>query len=545
MTESRKIWPLAIVTALVCMIVYLKALSCDFLNFDDHEFVLNNSYLKNFDWNLVEWAFTTIAPISGSWIPLSWLSYALDHLIWGLNPVGFHLTNILLHSVNAGLVVMIADRILRNRLSEFDPALDLKILYPAALLLAGLLFGIHPLRVESVVWITERRGVLNGVFALLSILYYLHFAEGVESGADGRKTKVPYFLSLSFLLLSFMAKPISVVIPALMLVLDWYPLQRIRRETVTRVIFEKVPFFFFAFTMTAVSIYLGGQDGGLKTGAASLPFWQKVVLSGNAIFEYIQLTIWPVGILPLRIIEDPIPSAYIVKGCAVAILFIVVCIFCERRWIAATSLCFILPILPVLAFFQMNDVAYAARYTYLPSVALSITGAVLLVRVYLAIRDGYQRYLVAGLAVSLLLFYGIVTQLQIGIWKDSGTFWSRVIEYQPYARAYFLRGLFFVDSGKFQAAIKDYTSCLDLAARERLPAGYFANIYGFRGEAFETAGQFQDAVEDFNSAIRINPHPLYFYHRGEALRRLGRIRESAEDSSRAGRAKGQMAWIDL
>ena len=535
----------ALVVAAVCLICYLRALSCKFLNFDDQDFVVNNTYLRALDWNLVKWSFTSVASISGSWIPLSWLSFALDYRLWGLNPAGFHLTNILLHGVNAALVVLIADRIYRLRVTELPQEVHPKYYYPAMLLLAGLIFGLHPLRVEAVVWVTERRGVLNGVFALLSIYYYLDYAARMKTEGKSGAARRAYLLSLATLVISLLAKPSSVVMPALMLVLDWYPLKRLEKPALLGVIREKVPFFLVAGVMTVATVYLGAQDGGLQAGAAGLSFWQKIVLSGNALFEYVRLTLWPFGILPLKIIATPIPFTYTIKAIIAFLCCVVVALLWKRRWLTATFLGFLLPILPVLTFFQMNDVVYAARYTYLPAVALSIAAPPLIVRGYEACADrGPQlRYLFVAAVAGCLLFYAGMTQFLIGTWQDSGTLWSRVIAFQPHDRAYFLRALYYVDAGQYRSAIDDYTSCLDIAEKERLPENYVVNIIAFRGEAYERAGRYQEAVADFSAAIRMNPHPLYYYHRGRALMALGRSAEAASDLARAGSAKGQMFWI--
>ncbi|GAM10565.1 transmembrane and TPR repeat-containing protein [Geobacter sp. OR-1] len=536
---------IALAAGLICLLVYLRALSCGFLNFDDHDFVVNNLPLRSFDWNLIKWAFTTVIPISGSWIPLSWLSFALDYQIWGLDPFGFHLTNILLHAVNTVLVVLITDRICRDRLPEFGIPSDSAYLYPLLLLLSGLFFAIHPLRVESVVWVTERRGVLNGVFYLLALLFYLRYVDRVPGSGTAWYRSGNYYLSLLFMLVSFMAKPSSVVIPALLLVLDWYPLNRLRKETLAPVLAEKLPFFFFAGVMAVASVYLGAQGGALQAGAAGLSFWQKTVLSGNAIFEYCRLTLYPVGIIPVRIILNPIPATYALKAACVAAATIAAGFAWQRRWVPALWLLFLIPILPVLTFFQMNSVEYAARYTYLPSVATAIAGAVILTRAGCRLAALRSKLLFSALTLGLILFYAGMTQRLTAVWQNSGTMWTRVIQFQPFDRAFFLRGLYYVDAGNFLAAVQDYTTCLKIAGQERLPQEYVMNIHAFRGEAFFKWGRYEESVQDLTAAIAIKPHPLYFYHRGTTLRAMGLEREAEADFIRAGRAQGQMAWINI
>lgn len=539
---------IAVTAAVICSAVYLRALSCDFVNFDDHEFILNLVPLRTFDLNFIRWAFTTIVPIAGAWIPLNWISLALDYQLWGgLDPRGFHLTSLLLHVVNVCLVVLIADALCRQRFAAVAEGQQTKYLYPVMLLLSGLLFGLHPLRVEAVVWMTERRGVLNGLFALSSVLFYLRYLQQKESScaASGYFSRY-YLLSIAAFICSLMAKPVSVVLPALLLVLDWFPLGRLRQETLKVIVSEKIPYLIIAAAITAVSVSIGVKGGFISYEL--LPFGQRCILSGNAIFEYVRLTIFPLGILPQRIITTPFPFSYSVRTVAVVVA-ICLCLGGARkqRWLPAAMLLFLIPLVPVLPFFQANDWLYGPRHTYLPSVAISIMAAygITLGLRRLSRKGGYRYLLAVCLTAALLVFHGTVTYQRIGDWQDSGTMWTRVITHQPYSRAYFLRGLHYVDAGQFMAAVDDYTTCLNISVEENYPEVYRINIYAHRGEALAGAGRYEEAVRDFTTAIGRIPDPLYYYHRGMALKALGKMKEAEEDLHRAGRTKGQMRWIEL
>ena len=216
---ARNTTTIALAAGLICLLVYLRALSCGFVNLDDPYFILNNEAIRRLDGKLLAWAFGQ--PGFDLWIPLTWLSLAVDYRFWGLNPLGYHLTNILLHAANTVLVVLIADRLCRIRFGEVWGAAGRPYLYPGMLLLAGLLFGIHPLRVESVAWVTERKDVLNGLLSLGSVLLYLRYVQRKEAGQGGSGA---YLCSLFLFALSLMAKSVSVVLPAVLLVADWYPL---------------------------------------------------------------------------------------------------------------------------------------------------------------------------------------------------------------------------------------------------------------------------------------------------------------------------------
>src|SRR6185369_5527675 len=185
-------------------------------------------------------------------MPLTWISLAIDYHFWGLDPFGYHLTNVVLHVVNTALVVMIADQLVGHLNSAHPENRRVKgvevgsegvslppCLYSCVLLLAGLLWALHPLRVESVVWVTERKDVLNGLFSLGTIHFYLRYARVRDAAGNNGVATRNYIISLLSLLLSLMAKPASVVIPVMLLVADWYPLGRLQAGRLRPVVLEK------------------------------------------------------------------------------------------------------------------------------------------------------------------------------------------------------------------------------------------------------------------------------------------------------------------
>jgi tetratricopeptide (TPR) repeat protein len=290
---------------------------------------------------------------------------------------------------------------------------------------------------------------------------------------------------------------------------------------------------------------------GVKGGLISyklLSFSQRCILSGNAIFEYVRLMLFPFGILPQRIITYPFPASYSVKTVvAVTAIFLSVWTVRKNRWLPAAMLMFLIPIVPVLPFFQANDWLYGPRYTYLPSVAVSIMAAYGITLGLGRIRgSGRGSLYVAAfcLTAALIIFHAVITFQRIGDWKNSATMWTRIIENKPYSRAYFLRGLHYVDERQYMAAVADYSTCLEISVQEKFPEIFQINIYAHRGEALAGAGRYEEAVRDFTSAISGIPNPIYFYHRGMALKSLGKDKESEEDFRRAGNAKGQMRWIE-
>ncbi|RII26160.1 MAG: hypothetical protein CXR31_10655 [Geobacter sp.] len=528
---------LALIAGLICLLVYLRALSCGFVNLDDPDYVLNNPLIRQLDGELFRAAFTQAHV--GWWMPLTWISLAVDYHFWGLNPVGYHLTNILLHTVNTGLVVLIADRLYRHALPESLRKGNHRLLYPATLLLAGLLFGLHPLRVESVTWVTERKDVLNGLFSLGAVVCYLRYAERArESKGAGRL----YVASLGFFICSLMAKSVSVVLPVMLLVLDWYPLGRWRQGVpVRQLLGEKLPFLVLSLLMSAATMYFTAQTQYLVSYDI-FPFSQRLVVSGTAIVEYCRLLLVPVGIIPLFMIPDPIPFDYTVKAIVAGVICIGIYLGRKHVWLPATWLTFIFPLLPVLAFFQNGDQAYAARFTYLPSLGPSIAAAGLLAVGYgrLARLSRWGGGLLVTAIMVLLMWYAGMTLRLIAVWDNPGTLWSRVIAVEPGAQAYKERGVYHYNTGNHAAAVDDFTQAISLVTSVWRP--YVYNLYAYRGEALWAAGRYSEAIQDLTAAIDLNPRPSYYHYRGLSLQALGRGQDAAEDFRRAGPAPGSIDW---
>jgi biotin transporter BioY len=534
----------ALVAGLVCFAVYLRSLACGFVNYEDPEYVIGNPVIRHFDKDFWYWAFTTV-PLN-FWVPLLWVSFALDYHFWGLDPTGYHLTNVILHAVNTGLVVLIADRFYRSSLLARAEYAGSRYLYPALLLLAALLFGIHPARVESVAWITERKDVLNGLFALASVYFYLRYQE--KKGAGGHQSAGrDYIVSLVLFLLSLMAKPGSIFMPFALLVMDWYPLGRVQKGRVRTLLLEKGAYLLLATPVIAASIIGRALQGGYNS-LMDFPFAVRLVAAGNSILEYFRLMLFPVGILPYYHLPRPVPTLYIFKaGITYALLCCLVVCLVKGKWprLVSLALSFVVTLFPVLHFFADGyQVILAPRYTYLASLLPVVIVAAMLVNGYLRLaawRNGAGS-LFASLVVALLLFYGVTSYRLIGDWHDSGTMWSTVIAHQPFEKAYFYRGEYLASQGRYLDAVNDYTTCITLSAGITGPRIY--NVYAFRGYALMKAGYYPDALDDFTTALSMYTHPLYYYYRGLVLRELGRFVDAEEDFRRAGPVDGQLSWME-
>ena len=509
--ENKKLYLIACVAGLVCLMVYLPALTCDFINFDDPEYVIENTAIRSMGTEFWHWAFYTI-PLN-YWTPLLWISFAIDFKLWGLNPFGYHLTNIILHAVTTVLLVVFADKVyvLSGCIMEYRRS---RFIYPGILLAAGFLFALHPARVESVVWVTERKDVLNGVFTIGFLVLYLRYLRKKNDTVEVRGKWITFYFSLLLFMFSMLVKPSSFLIPYALLLMDWYPLKRFSRETFRSLLLEKLPFMACGAIIVSISIYFRMNEGGFNS-LTDFPLSVRTAAAGNAIIEYFMLMLLPVNIIPYDILPRAMPMLYIYKA-AVAGIFLFATVVIAKRFpaFAVSVLFFVVTILPSLHFITDGyQTVISPLYTYLPSILACILGAPVLVLVVhkTAVSAGrYGVYMAMVLVSGLFVFYVGTTVTLIGNWKNSGVMWSKVIEQKPFDKAYYFRALYLADKGQYIAAIGDYSTCLELATIFTLPDIH--NVYAFRGYALTKAGYYQDAVDDFTTAISLYPHKLYYLH---------------------------------
>ena len=275
--------------------------------------------------------------LMGHWMPLTWLSLALDWCIWGMNPFGYHLTSVLLHGLAAALFYLVARRLSRRRLPGRG---EWALTIGAAL--AALLFALHPLRVESVAWITERRDVLAGVFFLAAILAYL--GRWTPDGAPHPHERLRYLASLALFAGALASKSMTVTLPAVLLVLDVYPLRRLGAGAggwlggaARRVWLEKVPFVLLGTVAAAVAIWIGSAVGNLAP-MGRIGILERLAISAYSLVFYLWKTVVPLGLSPMYELPNPIePWHWTFVGSALAIAVITTAALgLARRWPAAS-----------------------------------------------------------------------------------------------------------------------------------------------------------------------------------------------------------------
>lgn len=520
----------ALAAGIICFLVYLPALNGDFINYDDNIFITNNPAIRVMDLEFIKWALFT--SYSGWWMPLVWISFAVDYHFWGLNPLGFHLTNILLHAFNVGLVVLIADRVLG--LAGYYRA-KVNPLPTLTILLAGLLWGLHPINVESVAWVVERKNVLNGIFSLNCVLFYLIYLEKRDLQGERRVAVGSYVLSTVLLLLALMTKPVSVVIPPVLLVLDVCLFGRLQKGTIWWVLVEKIPYLVLS-ALIALTTVLLAAGNSLLLPLSVYPLTSRFISTGAAIFDACRLFLYPVDIIVMYLIPNPLPPSYTIKM-AVIVCFTLFCLYSVKKkpWLTATWLCFLIPLLPALHFFINSVHGFCAHLVYQSSIAPCIAVAATVGLVYqktLTMTSKLPRLLISAVVAALLVFYVVLTEDLLKEWKNSETLWTRVINIRPVGRAYFLRAIYLVEKGRYSEAIDD----LQISIKMAVNAGYpnVNELFALRADSLHKIGRYEEALVDFTAAINVSPRANYYYHRGLVFKALGKNRESEYDFSMAG-----------
>ena len=519
-------WLPALLLALAVIALYWPAARFDFINFDDPLYVADNDHVKQgLTWDGLRWAFTAF--YASNWHPLTWLSHMADCQFFGAHPGAHHLVNVLFHAANTGLLFALLRNLTGARWRSA--------------LVAGL-FALHPLHVESVAWISERKDVLSTFFGLLCLMAYARYVgksrvhpPSPGSGATGSpKSKGYYFLALLFFALGLMSKAMLVTWPFVMLLLDWWPLQRFKVQgsgfRVRSLVVEKIPFFALAAAASVVT-FVAQRNGGAVVAMENLPLGER---AGNAMISYCRYlgkTFWPTDMA----VYYPHPGHWPVSEVLLAgvlLAGISALVFMRRRqpFMLMGWLWFVGTLAPVIGLMQVGQQAMADRYTYIPSVGiliLTIWGAHELAR-----RWRHQATVLSLAGTAAVVLCAVLTQRQLGYWQDSETLFRHALDVTRNnytALDNFGNALF--DQGRIDEAICQFQEALRLKPDD-------ANAHYNLGAALGAKGQFDEAIIQFQTAIRLKPGDAWdYYDLGVALANKGQTDEAIRQFQTALRLK--------
>jgi protein O-mannosyl-transferase len=515
--------------ALVTFIVFSPALRNGFVNWDDFETIVENQNFRGFTWTHLRWMFTTFH--MGHYQPLSWVTFGLDYWLWEVKPFGYHLTNILLHSANAVVFYFVTLRLIAIA-APISSAVVLRL----AAGFSALLFAIHPLRVESVAWATERRDVLSGFFLLLTVLCYLKAVSAEMNHKGGRPWMI---MSAALYVPSLLAKAAGMTLPLVLLLLDVYPLRRLggaRRwfgTDVRRVWLEKLPFFIAALAAGAVALAAQQKAGALvSTETHDLAGRTVQVLYG--ISFYIVKTLWPTNLAPLYELPSDLHFFHwrLILAAVLFLLFSVSFFLARHRWPAAVTswLVYLLLLAPVLGVAQAGLQLVADRYSYLSCMVWAILFASLFIRLWPS-ADGIPRTGVTPLFIAIPLFVlfslGVLTWRQTEIWRDSERLWNHALAVSPSSMAHFHVARFTAQRGDLSGAEKHLRRAIEINPANDVIHSNLALVLARQGNLTE-------ATAHFYRALKINPaDPATLNNMGITLAQQGKLDEAVQHFQRA------------
>jgi Flp pilus assembly protein TadD len=488
----------AVGLSLAALAVFWPATSAQFVNYDDNVYVTENAQVKaGLSVEGVRWAFTTFR--AGNWHPLTWISHMADVSIWGMNPRGHHLTSVVLHAVSVALVFLI--------LARATGALGLA----AA---AAALFGLHPLRVESVAWVAERKDVLSATMGLGAILAYVIWTE--------RPTKARYAAVVALYVLSLLAKPMLVTLPVLLLLLDFWPLSR-------RSYRDKLPLAALAAASCVVTLIAQHAGGAIAT-TGMFPLGVRLENAAVSTVTYAVRTVWPSGLAVFYPHPEGRLAAATVFGAVLVLAAAGVAAWQARRrfpYVTTGLSWFLVSLVPVIGIVQVGSQAMADRYTYLPSVGLFI------VAVWGIAAVVPRREPLAAVAVAACVALAVATRAQLASWQDSQALFSRAVEVTQgnfvahvnlgailrergdldgsraqlmeatriapgYGKAWYQLGVTLAAAGRPAEAEQAYRHALDVEPGN-------SEIHFDRGVLLSEAGKHDLAIEEFSEACRLDP----------------------------------------
>jgi tetratricopeptide (TPR) repeat protein len=511
-TTPRRAWVTTLLVA-ATVVAFSPVLWNGFVNWDDDLGFTNNPHYRGLSASHLGWMFTTMN--GGHYKPFVWITFGLDYLLWGMEPRGYHLTSLVLHLVNVVLVFGLVRMLLR--LAGLAAGWRREMAATAG----TLFFALHPLRVESVAWLSERNGMMAAGFYILAVIAYLRAQEA-------RPSSRWLAVSLGCFTLGLASKATGMTLPLLLLVLDVYPLRRLR-VGVGRLVIEKLPYVLLAAGAVVLSAY-GVERALASRSLAEHGLLPRIAQSAFGLCFYLWKTVLPVRLSPVYLLEanlDPMRPRYVL--CLLAVLGVTAALVLVRRhrpWALAAWLAYLVLALPILGFVQRGFQITADRYTYL----ICLPWAVL---VAAAAWRFAQSRVALGASVVGLAVLGFLTFRQAEAWRSSRSLWEQALRVDPTNYiAYLNRGADRASAQDLLGAISDYTHALRLkpgdpltsynrgTIRQRLRdldgalADYSAAIRGYdryvsayhdRGTVWHAKGDFQAAIADYTEALRRDP----------------------------------------
>lgn len=530
-------WLVSLSLGIVTLLVFSPALRNGFV-WDDIPNLVANRHYRGLGWEQLRWAATAIH--LGHYIPLTWLSFAVDYVLWDMNPVGYHLSNAVLHAVGVALFYFVAARLLRKATTLTGTALFL------ATVAAALFFAVHPMRVESVAWVTERRDVLSGVFLFATVLLYLRACE--VDGSIRRRLLVASVVTYG---LALAAKSILMTFPAVVVLLNVYPLRRLAGRGACygpagrALLTETTPFLLLG-ALFALPAYLAQAEA---TALGVYPWPTRIVVAVYALWFYLVKMMLPVNLSPLY--EVPIPlnplEPRFVVGSIGVLAISAVMLMLRRRWPAGLALWayYAIALSPTLGIVVRAGFQLAAdRYSYVGCLGWALLVGAAVGTVSRAAQRGAIRpalaKLAAGAAVTWFVALGVLTWQQVQIWRDGERLWSHAVQVNPNcALCQANLGLVRLAQGAPAAALPHLERAVELRPDRVLVRADLGLAFAGLGRLPEAAAQYEEVLARRPDAAPVRQHLAL------ALAQMGRPDEAVAQLRVAALAAAADAGVQM
>ena len=491
---------LGIVMIATVLAVYCQIAGHDFIDFDDGIYILNNTHVRTgLTIENIRWALTSMS--ASNWHPLTWVSHMLDCRLYGLHPAGHHLTGLFLHVANTLLLFLVLRTATGNRWKSA---------------LVAILFGIHPLHIESVAWVSERKDVLSGFFWMLVILSYLQYA---RKGKTHR-----YLLALALFALGLMAKPMLVTLPFVLLLFDFWPLGRFpsgASRSLLHMLYEKIPFFILSIASSVVT-YVAQSRGKAVLSLETLSFVDRAMNGSMSYVKYLSKLVWPQNLsifYPHPGDSMPLLPALFAGVLLVAITIFVIRFSLQRPFLLFGWFWYLGTLIPVIGILQVGIQAMADRYTYLPSIGIFI------LLVWSIPEDLFRVYrnrlLLTIAAIAVVLCLSVTSWFQLRHWKDTETIFRHALNVTRHNYvAHCNLGTAMLKQDRLEEAAIEYRKALDIWPE-------YPDAHNNLGLVFTKEGHIEKAMAHYQRAIQADPHHILAQlNLADSLRRSGRLDEA-------------------
>ncbi|MBP7496949.1 MAG: tetratricopeptide repeat protein [Bacteroidales bacterium] len=507
--RSKFYYPYVFGIIVFTLFIFLKSLNNDFLNWDDDGYVVNNIDITSLSFANIQNFFTKF--YLGNYHPLTMLSYSIDYALGGatLNARVFHTTNLILHLFNIFLIYILSFKLFKR--------IEIAII-------SALFFAIHPMHVESVAWIAERKDLLYSFFYLAALIFYINYLQN--------KNKSLFFiLALFSFLLSLLSKSMAVTLPLVLLLVDYL----LQRKFSFRIVLEKIPFLLLSLAFGIVALISQKDSGAINQQIVNTSFVDRFFMLNYSISFYIVKLIAPFKLAALHSfpakVNGFLPAIYYLSPLIViTIIFIVIRAKAVQRILIFGLLFFLVSISVVLMVVPVGKALVSERYTYLPYTGFFFICG----HIYCLLKDRIikaNKQVVQGYVFALVVFailFSVKTFNRLDFWKDNITFYDDIInKYPADYYAYVNRGNAKDDIGDYDNAMQDYNKAIELNPKDDM-------AFNNRAQLKNRLGLYNEAIEDFNIAVKLKPSSEYaFYNRALAKMSLKDFKGAIYDCSQA------------